>query len=452
MKLTDLDRERGIGANCMFVELGPFRLLVDSGMHPKRLGLDALPRFNEVEDGTVDFILLTHCHLDHIGSLPVAVRRHPTAQVLCSLPSVSLGPRMLRNSCNVMGKQREELGIAEYPLFTFGEIARLEEKLMPMLFGQPRRFSVKGEELEITFFAAGHVAGAAGIRLVYKHRAIFFTGDVLFRDQRILKGAAFPAQHFDTIVTETTRGATETLDDPTRAGEIERFITVLRHTLERGGSVIVPVFAFGRMQEILTLLLEARKQRELPASPVFCSGLGLDLVDYFDVITRKTGLLHFRRQVLKELKVRSLKKLIQPGRGLPEAGLYVVSSGMIVENTPSYAAAAAAMRNPHNAICFVGYCDPQTMGGRILATEADEPLTFEALDYVVERRAHVERFDLSGHADREELADYALRGDPRTIVLTHGDPEARDWFMDKFTECAPKVRLHNPEPGVTVEV
>ena len=108
MKLTDLNRERCIGANAYLAEFGALRVLIDAGLHPKKLGYAATPDYDRIPDGSLDLIVITHSHLDHAGSLPVILRRHPQATVLCSMPTRVLVPRMLRNSCNVMGKQKIE--------------------------------------------------------------------------------------------------------------------------------------------------------------------------------------------------------------------------------------------------------------------------------------------------------------------------------------------------------
>ncbi len=452
MKMIDLNREGGIGANCLYCELGTFRFLVDAGLHPKKVGREAVPDFDRIRDIDLDFILLSHCHLDHLGALPLALEGRPETDALMSVPSRTLSERMLHNSCNVMKRQKTDLSIEEYPLFSHEDVDRLSRQFRPLKFDRPETLRKNGESLEITFFSSGHVAGAAGVQLKQGDRRIFFSGDVLFEPQRILQGAHFPPHHFDTIILETTRGATERAPDKSRGQEVARLIDTINTTLQGGGSCLIPVFALGRMQEILTLLRDARKAGELVESPIYCSGLGMDLADYFDQISKRTGLVDFRRQVLKELKVKPLPRKLKPGRDLNENAIYVVSSGMLVENTPSYQVASCLLGFKRNTICYVGYCDPDTPGGRMLEDPEADEFAFEALDYTSPMKARIERFELSGHADRDELIEFAMAAEPRAIVLTHGDPPARAWFRETIEKIAPSIKLVDPEPGEVYEI
>lgn len=452
MKLTDLNRHGGIGANSHLIELGGVRILVDCGIHPKKVGRDATPDLARLRESPPDAVIVTHCHLDHLGSLPLITREFPDVPVLVSVPSSLLAERLLRNSVNVMKREREGKGITDYPLYGMAEVDTAAARMVPMLFGQPRKLGVGAEDVEITFFPAGHVPGAAGVQMIHKHRAIFFTGDVQFIEQKLVDAARFPARKYDTVVTETTRGATDRHEHETRGSEIERLLATIDHTIKNGGSVLIPVFALGRMQEILLVLHEARSRQRLPEVPIYAGGLGMDLCNYLDEITHQTGLARFSRSVLRDLNVKPPPRNTKAGRELKEPGIYLLSSGMLVANTPSYLFASCVLGRPGNTICFVGYCDPDTPGGRLLATPKGETFVFEALDFQAPVKATIERFELTGHADREELLEFALQADPRAVVLTHGDPPAREWFENALAEQAPKVKVLNPVPLQTYEV
>ena len=156
------------------LDSGLFSFLVDAGLHPKFAGKEAMPIFNEIEDKSLDFIILTHCHLDHLGSLPVLVKNQPQASILMSFPSQIIAPHMLRNSCNVMLKQREELNIPEYPLYNHKDVKRVIKQILPLRFGDTHRFQHNGDSLEIALYPSGHVAGAAGFGITHQKRKNIF--------------------------------------------------------------------------------------------------------------------------------------------------------------------------------------------------------------------------------------------------------------------------------------
>lgn len=446
MKLTDLNRDGGIGANSLFLQIGDLNILVDCGLNPKKAGRMASPDLKPLRGLTLDLIIITHCHLDHIGSLPVVMREHPNTPVIMTTSSRMLVERMLHNSANVMMRQKEEDNIPDYPLFTHDDIDRCGKRLVGLPFGHAKHFRGAKDEIEIVFHPAGHVAGAAAVEIHHKHRQIFITGDVLFENQRTLLGAKFPSGHFDTLIMETTRGTTERPVGKERVNEVARLVTAINDTIQRGGSFLLPVFALGRMQEVLAIVHDARKFGRLVECPIFASGLGMDLADYFDEITRKTKHLQFNRGIIKELKIKPTPRKLTPGEDPQQNALYIISSGMMVERTPSYTLASGLLGNARNTIGFVGYCDPDTPGGQLLAAKPGEDFLFKTANVKAKVKARVERFELSGHADREELLEFAVQTGARSIVLTHGDQPARDWFAQQLAQLAPKSKILDPVP------
>ncbi|MDR3117347.1 MAG: MBL fold metallo-hydrolase [Puniceicoccales bacterium] len=483
MKFTDLNPKREIGAHSLLVELGEFRLLVDGGMSPKDLGLAALPDYTRIPPNSIDLILVTHCHLDHIGSLPCIHRDQPAARVLMTPASAEILPVMLHNSHTVMLRQRDELEVAEYPLFSRSEVDAIADDLFPMDYGKTREFIKGNDRLRITFFPAGHVMGAASVLIEHRGKKHFFTGDILFRRQHTLEGAQIPAMRVDTLVMETTRGTAEHAPGFTYEGELGELFGAVGATLRRGGSCLLPVFALGRMQEMVTLVMEARRQRILPKNfPIYCSGLGLAVVDVFDRIfrsRRRYGLdFHapdpitiaamrqdlslplapkgeptFRRQILTALGVRPLPfSRLSPGRDFREPSLFITSSGMLVENTPAYQVASCLLPHARNLVAFTGFCDDDTPGGDLLARDRGDSFAFDALDFQTTIGADVRRFDASGHADREDLVEMARQLGPTDIILSHGDMDARAWFLQALPPVLPGARILNPEPQETYAV
>ena len=171
MNILNLNPDTDIGASAWLVELDDHRILLDAGMHPKLEGREALPKYGKAGTHDVDAIAISHCHHDHVGSLPVAVRNFPKAHVLMTELSYLLVERVLHNSVNVMTRQRDELGIKEYPLYTHDEL----DDIAPVFQGfkynrevdwaayQKSRAGFQSPTLE--FFDAGHTLGSAGILL-----------------------------------------------------------------------------------------------------------------------------------------------------------------------------------------------------------------------------------------------------------------------------------------------
>lgn len=446
MKLIDLNRLGGIGANSTYVQIGSFNILIDAGLNPKELGYDAMPDFSPIEDVELDLIILTHCHLDHLGSLPVVSGHNPEAPVITSVPNIELAPRMLRNSINVMKRQREEHGISDYPLFLHRDVVDLSKRLVAQRYDRGEIYTKGNEKIEVILHSSGHVAGAAAVELLHAGRRIVFSGDVLFEHQRTLPGAKLPQGEIDTLILETTRGASARQPDLTRKSEVARLIAQIETILQRGGSCLIPVFALGRMQELFKIIYEARNNGHIPKTPIYAAGLGMDICNYFHKIHERTGLIDFSFKMMEKLNVRALDPNMRPGRDLPRKGIYIVSSGMMVEHTPSYKVAASLLPHANNGLCFVGYCDGDTPGGKLLATRDEGSFFFETLDYLAPIRASIEQFDLSGHADREQLAEYATQSQARSIVLTHGDPDARAWFQTTLNQSLSEGTVLDPVP------
>ncbi len=451
--IQDLNFEKDIGANCLFLEVGPFKFIIDAGMDPKRLGNKALPNFDVLKPNSIDFIALTHCHLDHLGGLPILAKKQPQAQVLVSYPTSLLAPLMLENSYSVMCRQKEEKSIAEYPLFTKESIAALQKRFFTLKFDKPYCIEKDGHQAHLTFFAAGHVLGASSLLIEYEGRQIFITGDILFSDQNSLKGAKIPQlDSLDVLILETTRGCTERT--ALRRSEEERLIKTISKTIKRGGTCLIPAFALGRIQELLVLLYNARRENKYPECPIFCSGLGMSLIKVFDAIGKTSSVVNFNRQILKKLNIKQLRrKKINPNvTKLKAPAIYLLSSGMLVEHTPAYNVASCLLKDNKNSICFVGYCEPSTPGGKLLQTQPNEVFRFEEWDYSIPVRAKIEKFDLSGHADRDDLYQFVLAQKPKKVVLSHGDDDARNWFMQKFKKHSEALHVLDPAIGQCYEL
>src|SRR5437763_1663514 len=228
MRITNLNPDAGIGASAWFVEIEGHRLLMDTGTHPKCEGSESLPKYDLVKDQEPDAIAISHCHHDHVGSLPVALRHFPQAHVLMTELSYFLVERVLHNSVNVMVRQRDELGIREYPLYTHDEV----DDIAPLFQGFRYNREIDWAAFHKTrpgflsptleFFDAGHALGSAGLMVRGKKESLFYTGDVCFHDQTILRRARFEDVRADVLIMETTRGNRALPPNFSRKAEVAR--------------------------------------------------------------------------------------------------------------------------------------------------------------------------------------------------------------------------------------
>ena len=443
-----------VGAHCYLVELEGARVLLDAGTHPKRAGLETLPDLDAIPFEAIDGILVSHAHLDHIGALPVLCREFPDAPVYATEETLAIGEAMLHNSVNVMKAQRRELGIGAYPLYTHDEIDDLVPGWIPRRFGQRFALGATGA-VTASFLPAGHVLGAAGVVLRNAGRTVVYTGDVHFEDQSLCPAADFEAiagETIDTMIIETTRGEHDREAGYTREIETDRLVSTIRETLEQGGTVMLPVFAFGKTQELLILLHEARGRGELPRVPIHIGGLSTKITKLFDRFASSARRRHRNLRLLEDLPDLVIPSRKQKLPYVKPGEIYAVSSGMMSENTVSNRLAQYVLPHPENALLFIGYADPETPGGRILATEPGEMVSMN--DRGSGRRlpleCRVEKFDFSGHAPRDQLLDFILRTDPKHAILVHGDEPAREWFANRLREQRPEMRVTVPRPGEPV--
>src|SRR2546423_4669312 len=288
MKFINLTRRTEIGANSYYLEAAGQRLVLDSGMHPKEEGDEALPNFRALGDRKLDAIVLSHAHLDHSGTLPLLMQRQPEARIFMTEATTEIASALLHTSVNVMTRQREELGLVMYPLFTHRQTDRATDQWRSCPLRQP--FTLAGERarreneegITVEFAAAGTVLGAAGFILRAEGGTIFYTGDVNFEDQTITAGAVFPESGVDVLIIETTRGDSPLPEGFTRANEERRLAEAIDRAFAAGGCVLIPVFALGKTQEVLGMIYRFRREKLLNEFPVYICGLSVKITEIYD--------------------------------------------------------------------------------------------------------------------------------------------------------------------------
>jgi Cft2 family RNA processing exonuclease len=456
MRITNLNPGDDIGASAWLVEIDGHRILLDAGMHPRHEGRAALPLYDQVANLEVDAIALSHCHHDHCGSLPVALRYFPRARVLMTEPSYFIVERVLHNSVNVMKSQRAELGIAEYPLFHHREVDELAHLFQGFKYRREVAWAVadgpgEGSLPTLEFFDAGHTLGSAGILIRGRKESLFYTGDICFAAQTLMGGARFDDVRAPVLLMETTRGTTPTPGGWSREAEVARLVATINGALDGPGSVLLPVFALGRTQEILALLALEMQADRLPRRPVFIGGLGRVFTEIYDLESHRVERQHRDLSLHEDLDLTVLERGEANRMNLGGGKLFVCTAGMMSEHTAAHDLAARMAADTRQSVFFVGYADPNSPGGRFKASAPGEPFHFSNSAGELTRRCAMESFDLTAHAQRDELVDFAARLEPRTVILGHGDPEARNWVADALRERLPKAYQHSPLPGETID-
>jgi len=451
MQFVNLTRRTEIGSNSYWLRVGGLNIILDSGLHPKLEGLAALPDFSPVPPGSVDAIFITHAHQDHVGSLPVLTRREPQARVFMTEATARIAGVMLHNSVNVMMRQREDDGIQEYPLFTHRGV-----DLCAQVWGRyatGRRFNLMGEpsdsdkEVTFEFYDAGHILGSVGIAIRFGGRTLFYTGDVNFENQTLMRGAAFPEEGVDILVMETTRGDSPTPIGFSRANEEERLVRGIRHAFERGGSVTMPVFALGKTQELLAMLWRMRIRGLLAPVPIYIGGLSTKITSLYDALAPTSIRAHPELSILQELAPYVISgneiNTVAPRKKC----IFALSSGMMTENTLSNIFCRRIVGDPNQSLFFVGYSDPESPAGRIRRAATGQEVSLDDRTPPVTLRCHIEEFQFSAHASRETLRNYALLLRPSRVVLVHGDKPAIDWVQLALFKELPGTEVIAPEPG-----
>jgi Cft2 family RNA processing exonuclease len=458
MKFINLTRRTEIGANSYYLEAAGQSLVLDSGMHPKEEGEEALPNFRVLGDRKLDAIILSHAHLDHAGTLPVLMRRQPDARIFMTEATAEIASALLHNSVNVMTRQREELGMVTYPLYTHRETDRASDQWRSCPLRQP--FTLDGERarreneegVTVEFVEAGHVLGAAGVILRAEGRTILYSGDVNFDDQTVTAAAAFPESGVDVLIMETTRGDSPLPEGFSRAAEERRLAEAIDRVFRAGGCILMPVFALGKTQEALGMIYKFRRQGLLGEFAIYIGGLSVKMTEIYDRRAMTSRRLLPRLQLLEEVS-----PFVLNGQNIHESPakggrLYALSSGMMTPKTLSNIFARRVLENPQHSIFFVGYADPESPAGLIRAAKPGDLITLDPDEPPQRLACNVEQFQFSAHASRESIINYVKKLAPKKIVLVHGDVPAVEWTRAQLAVELPDSEVIVPPPGVELEL
>lgn len=432
------------------VEGGGRRILVDCGLFQ---GFKALRERNRqpfpVPPASIDAVVVTHAHLDHTGYLPALVRHGFRGRIHATAGTAELSGLILPDSGHLMEEEarfRRRHGTSKHarpqPLYTRADADAALDRFVT----HPFDTVVDLAGMRVRFVPAGHILGAAQVRIETEGRTLHFTGD-LGRDDDPLMRPPRPLEPADALVLESTYGDRDHADeDPS-----DVLAEVIDRVCRGGGVVLIPAFAVGRAESLLLQLARLRQAGRIPDVPVYLNSPMA--VDAGEIYRRHRGEHRidddeFARMYALPTLVRS----VEESKALNHRGgpCVIISASGMLEGGRVLHHVNAYGGDPRNAIILTGF---QAGGTRGAALQRGERM-LRIFGRDVEIRAEVHQLgSLSAHADRRQILAWlgAAAEPPGQTFLTHGEPEAADALRQQIEwRLGSKVRV--PQLGRPVEI
>ena len=429
INISFLGGASGIGASCILVRVPGACFVVDCGV--RYSGASPLPDLAQLAEVRVDAILVTHAHMDHSGGLPVLAEACPGAPVFATAPTIDLVGILLRDSLRLMNAPDRE---SEVPLYTESQVEQLFHSMTPVKYHQPIRVG----EIEICWLPASHILGAGMILMKTPAGTILFTGDYSVTAQQTVPGLARPDFRADLVVSESTYG--QRLHEDRNAAE-ERLLEQVRQVVERGGRVLIPAFAVGRAQEILLILKRALRNGSLPETPIFVDGMVRAVCDIY-----RRHEAFVSRQLVHEIRrtphafytdsIRPITSREDRTRALATRPCILVASSGMLAGGPSAGYCQELAKTAGDAVLLTGYQDEESPGRALLdLAHSDGPKELRLGQATVPVACDFGTYGLSAHADRMQMVSWIEAVSPRTVVLVHGDEDAKQ-TLARSLQCS----------------
>lgn len=448
MKLTFVGAAHEVTGSCHFLQAVGKNILVDCGMEqgPDLYENPGLP----VSASEVDYVFLTHAHIDHSGMLPKLAKEGFKGQIFTTYATADLCDIMLRDSAHIQefeaewrNRKGKRAGQPEYePVYVMQDALDAIELLVPCQYGE--RITIC-DGVQIRFTDVGHLLGSASIEVWVTEgdvtKKIVFSGDVGNLDQPIIKDPVY-TEHADYVVMESTYGnRVHTQEKPDYIGEFTR---ILKETFDRNGNVVIPSFAVGRTQEMLYFIREIKEKGLLSEYPDFEVYLDSPLAIEATKIFTKNMRECFDEEALALVNA-GINPLVFPGlhtatssedskmiNFIEKPKVIISASGMCDAGRIRHHLKHNLWR-PECTILFVGYQANGTLGRRLIEGEKNVRLFGEP----IEVHAHIESLHgVSGHADRNGLLAWlgGFNTPIEHVFVVHGEDNVTDEFAKTVEE------------------
>ncbi|MDD3398687.1 MAG: beta-CASP ribonuclease aCPSF1 [Candidatus Methanomethylophilaceae archaeon] len=424
IRMTALGGFRQVGRSATLLQTRESRILIDCGMDPSNG--EASPYFSVPEMqplDSIDAVVITHAHLDHCGLLPVLYKYGYDGPIYCTAPTRDLMSILLIDSLKV------SYGEARKSPFDSSHIRDAVMHTIPLKYGETTDIS---PDIRLTFQNAGHILGSA---VSHFHigdglHNIAFTGDMKFEKTWLFNATNNRFPRLETLVIESTYGGHSDFQ-PSRVDASKQMREVLIRAMEKGGKVLIPVFAVGRSQEVMLVIEEMVRSGKLDKVPVYLDGMIWEATaihtaypEYLNSQLRtqifQQGENPFLNDIFKRVDSQSMREEIchspDPCIVLATAGM--MNGGPVLEYFKAWA------DNPINWLLFVGYQSEGSIGRQIQRGRKEITMSEKGTPINLNIRINTETIDgFSGHSDRRQLMNYISSLDPKPdrIIIGHGE-------------------------------
>ncbi|KAI1297236.1 Integrator complex subunit 11 [Halotydeus destructor] len=424
IKVTPLGAGQDVGRSCILVSIGGKNIMLDCGMH---MGYNDERRFPDLSYITkeeslsshLDCVIISHFHLDHCGALPyMSEMMGYNGPIYMTHPTKAIAPILLEDYRKITVEKKGETNF-----FTTQNIKDCIRKVVAVNLHETVHVD---EELEIKAYYAGHVLGAAMFHIKVGQQSLVYTGDYNMTPDRHLGSAWIDKCRPNLLITESTYATT--IRDSKRCRERD-FLMKVHDCVEKGGKVLIPVFALGRAQELCILLETYWERMNLKAPIYFAIGLTEKATNYYKMFITWTN------QKIKKTFVQ--RNMFDFKHIKPFDRTYIDKPGpMVVFATPGMLHAGLSLQLfkkwapfEENMVIMPGYCVAGTIGHRILGGARE--IELENKQKLVVKMA-VEYMSFSAHADAKGIMQLIQQCEPKNVMLVHGEAAKMQFLSGKI--------------------
>ncbi|MEK6958365.1 MAG: beta-CASP ribonuclease aCPSF1 [archaeon] len=448
VRLTALGGFRQVGRSCMLLETRKTKILLDCGINvAAQTNEDAFPYLDAIRFpiNELDAVVLSHAHMDHSGFIPYLFKVGYRGPIYCTEPTRDLTTILLFDYLDILAKDNKEAPYNERDV---------KEMLKYCITREYREVTDIAPDMRLTFHNAAHILGSASVHLNIGEGAhnLVYSADIKYGFTRLFNNVDINYPRLESLIVESTYGAKEDIQTAREESEAQ-FLKIIQETINQGGSILVPVFAVGRAQE-LQLVIENFYRRGL-ISP--------DVKVYIDGMTKESSAIHtaypeylrnavqkrvlqndspFTSEIFQVAKPEDRDTITQNG-----SAIILASSGMLTGGA-SVQYFYRLAEDPKNTLVFVGYNGEGSLGRKIQSGIKNLPVTENnGRTKKLNINLRIETLDgFSGHSDRNQLVAYVrnLKPKPKRIFTDHGEAsktiELARFFSAKFGINSQSIR------------